>query len=91
MSITIIVFFRYMDDADEFVEWKYDNMPKGWRFVERRCSGQPTTKYSHAAFFQGPDALIDAAFEYIEEYFANLYELEFVRRYKIKELGRHGS
>ena len=91
MDATLSVFYK-LEPGAETVTWKYDRLPGGWRWTgtsrvgDSTASGrQPSIKYTHSADFIGPRRVLYDMIDYLKAYFENLFDLGFLRRYKIME------
>lgn len=80
-----MVFYK-LESGSESVVWKYDWIPQGWRYTGTiRLTSDKSAKYTHRAGFTGSRQTLNEMIEYLNDYFENLFEFGFLRRYKIAD------
>lgn len=82
---TILIVFYKLEHGAETVTWKYDWLPGGWRHTGTSKVGDSTAKYTFRAGFMGPQRVLYDMIDYLKGYFENLFDLGFLRRYKIMD------
>ena len=85
IGTSLIVFYK-LEPGSETVTWKYDWMPRDWRYTGTvRVTSDNTAKYTHRAGFAGSRQVLYDMIDYLKGYFENLFDLGFLRRYKIAD------
>lgn len=85
MPADLMVFYK-LETGSESVTWKYDWMPRGWRWTGTiLVATDRAAKFTHRAGFTGPQQVLYDMIDYLKGYFENLFDLGFLRRYKIAD------
>lgn len=84
---TCLMVFYKLEPGSETVTWKYDRMPYGWHWTGTiRIASDKAAKFTHRAGFAGPQRVLYDMIDYLKGYFENLFDLGFLRRYKIADV-----